>query len=66
MSGCPARTLSPSLARMPTARPSMGEATRCVWSSSKLIRPGSDTEVTPDDSRTVSILMKSSGTCPGS
>ena len=30
MSPCPARTLSPSLARIETARPSIGEATRCV------------------------------------
>ena len=60
-SACPLRTRSPGLTRIATARPSIGDATRCVWSSSKLTRPGSDTDVAPDASCTVSILMKSWG-----
>ena len=48
------------------ARPSMGDATRCVWSSSKLTRPGSEIDDAPDPSWIVSILMKSCGAWFGS
>jgi hypothetical protein len=50
------------LTRISTTRPLIGDASRCVWSSSKPTRPGSDTAVDPDVSATVSILMKSCGT----